>query len=185
MNTGGLPALTPIPAIPSYPSIADGRSLCLPGSPGIPGAAGPDGPHGWLADWYQRDFLELDAGDQAPRAARAMIRERLPLWGLGHLTEAAQLVATELISNSSAATVKNLAGLRLPPVRVWLLGGDASVAICVWDAVRQPPVPREAGRDDENGRGLAIVEALSAGWDHYFPAHPLTGKVTRAFISEP
>jgi hypothetical protein len=185
MNTGGLPALTSIPAIPPYPPVTDGSSLRQPGPPGAPAADGPAGAHGWLADFCHRDFLELDSGDQAPRAARAVIRERLPRWGLGHLTEVAQFVATELISNSSRATEKCLGGHRLPPVRVWLLGGDTSVAICVWDAVRQPPVPREAGPDDENGRGLAIVEALSSTWDYYFPGHPFTGKVTRAFISEP
>jgi hypothetical protein len=139
-------------------------------------------PLGWLADWYRRDFLELGAYDSAPRVARGVIRERLPLWGLGHLTEVAELVATEMITNSVGATRENTCDPRLPPVRVWLLGSDASVAVLVWDDVRQAPVPRAADPDDESGRGLAIIEALSRQWDFYFPGLPFTGKVTRAFI---
>ena len=43
------------------------------------------------------------------------------------------------------------------------------VLILVWDAVGGCPVPRDAGPDEENGRGLAIVNALSADWGHYHP----------------
>jgi hypothetical protein len=137
---------------------------------------------GRLTDWYQRDFLELGAYDSAPRTARGVIRERLPLWGLGHLVEVVELVASEMITNSVGATREFTRDLRLPPVRVWLLGSDASVAVLVWDGVRLAPVPRAAGPDDESGRGLSIVDALSRQWDFYFPDPPFTGKVTRAFI---
>jgi hypothetical protein len=172
VNPGSPPALTPIPVIPPPPARPGGdvlRSL------------------GWLADWYRRDFLELGAVDNSPRTARGVIRERLPLWGLGHLIEVAELVATEMITNSVRTTRKNADDHRLPhtpSVRVWLLGGDASVAVLVWDGVRQAPVPRVAGPGDESGRGLSIVEALSSQWDFYFPDLPFTGKVTRAFITQ-
>jgi hypothetical protein len=122
------------------------------------------------------------AVDNSPRTARGVIRERLPPWGLGHLVEVAELVATEMITNSVGATREFIWDSRLPPVRVWLLGGDASVAVLVWDGVRRAPVPRAAGPGDESGRGLSIVEALSSQWDFYFPDLPFTGKVTRAFI---
>jgi hypothetical protein len=167
VNPGSLPALTTIPVIPPNPAITGSDLLGTPG---------------WLADWQRRDFLELGACDTAPRTARGVIRERLPLWGLGHLTEAAELVATEMISNSVSATREVTRDPRLPPVRVWLLGSDISVAVLVWDSVRQAPVPREACPDDESGRGLSIVGALSSQWDFYFPGLPFTGKVTRAFI---
>jgi len=137
---------------------------------------------GRLTDWYQRDFLEHGAYDSAPRTARGVIRERLPLWGLGHLIEVVELVASEMITNSVGATRDFTRDPRLPPVRVWLLGSDTSVAVLVWDGVRQAPVPRAAGPDDESGRGLSIVDALSRQWDFYFPDLPFTGKVTRAFI---
>ena len=102
--------------------------------------------------------------------------------GLGHLIEIVELVATEMITSSIGATREFIRDPRLPPVRVWLLGSDASVAVLVWDGVRQAPVPRPAGPDDESGRGLSIVDALSSQWDFYFPDLPFTGKVTRAFI---
>jgi hypothetical protein len=51
-----------------------------------------------------------------------------------------------------------------PPIRVWLCGGPSVVAVLAWDASVLPPVLREADEDDESGRGLAIVAALSAGW---------------------
>ncbi len=172
MNPGSPPALTPIPVIPPPPARPGGDVLRS---------------FGWLADWYRRDFLELGAVDNSPRTARGVIRERLPLWGLGHLIEVAELVATEMITNSVHTTRKYADDHRLPhtpSVRVWLLGGDASVAVLVWDGVRQAPVPRVAGPGDESGRGLSIVEALSSQWDFYFPDLPFTGKVTRAFITQ-
>jgi hypothetical protein len=169
VNPSSPPALTSIPVIPPLPA--------RPGS-------GALGSFGWLADWHRRDFLELGAADNSPRTARGVIRERLPPWGLGHLVAVTELVATEMITNSVGATRKNAGGHRLPPVRVWLLGSDASVAVLVWDGVRQAPVPRAAGPGDENGRGLSIVEALSSQWDFYFPDLPFAGKVTRAFISQ-
>lgn len=172
MNPGSPPALTPIPVIPPHPARPGGDMLSS---------------FGWLADWYRRDFLELGAVDNSPRTARGVIRERLPPWGLGHLVEVAELVATEMITNSVGATREFIRDPRLPhtpSVRVWLLGGDASVAVLVWDGVRQAPVPRAAGPGDESGRGLSIVEALSSQWDFYFPDPPFTGKVTRAFITQ-
>jgi hypothetical protein len=153
--------LEPIPLVPPNPERRDG---------------------GWLAGWERRDFLELGAHDTAPATARGVLRERLPLWGLRHLVEPAELVATELITNSCHATRQYVQGPRLPPVRVWLLGTDAAVAVLVWDDVPHPPVPGEAELMDESGRGLSIVAALSAGWGFWFPAAPFTGKVTMAVI---
>ena len=58
----------------------------------------------------------------------------------------------------------------------------AEVAVLVWDGVPRMPVLREAGRDDETGRGLGIVAELTRDWDCYVPAGPFRGKVSRAFI---
>jgi hypothetical protein len=71
-----------------------------------------------------------------------------------------------------------------PPIRVWLCGGPSVVAVLAWDASVLAPVPREAVEDDESGRGLAIVAALSAGWGFYYPAE-FCGKVTWAIITSP
>jgi hypothetical protein len=153
--------LEPIPVVPPNPARPDGR---------------------WLAGWSRRDFLELGAYNTAPGTARGMIRERLPLWGLGHLQDIAELVATELITNSVDATRQYAQGLRLAPVRVWLLGSDDVVAVLVWDDVPQAPVPRAADLLEESGRGLSIVGALAREWEFWFPVAPFTGKVTMAII---
>lgn len=153
----------PVPVIPPHPQ--------QPGSP-------------WLASFDRRDFLEVGAYDSAPMTVRGLMRERLPLWGLGHLLEVAELVGSELVTNSVAATRESAWDGSLPPVRVWLLGSDMGLTVPVWDAVACGPVKREPGPDDESGRGLGIVATLSARWDFYFPSHPFTGKVTWAFIQQ-
>lgn len=53
--------------------------------------------------------------------------------------------------------------------------------VAVWDAVRKPPEPGAADAGAESGRGLAIVDTLSARqWESYLPAEPAGGKVTWA-----
>jgi hypothetical protein len=112
------------------------------------------------------------------------MRERLPLWGLGHLLEAAELVGSELTANAVAATRAITGDGGLPPIRVWLLGGYATAGVVVGDEVLRAPVRRAAGAYDESGRGLQIVEALSSEWGSYFPSHPFSGKVTWSFIRQ-
>lgn len=154
----------PVPAIPPHP--AD------PGSQ-------------WLASFGRRDFLELGACRTAPATVRGVLRERLPLWGLGHLLEVAELVGSELTANAVAATRESAWNGGIPPVRVWLLGGTATVGMLVGDAVLRAPVRRATGDDDESGRGLQIVDALCSEWGSYLPPHPFSGKITWAFIRQP
>jgi hypothetical protein len=52
-------------------------------------------------------------------------------------------------------------------VRLWLARDQDSVIIRVWDASPHMPVRRDAGPDDEAGRGLLLVDALSTGWGAY------------------
>ena len=107
------------------------------------------------------------------------------MWDLDHLQEAAEIVATELTTNSVVATWEFITDPCLPPVRVWLLGNATHVAVLVWDDVAQAPVERVAGDDDESGRGLFLVRQFSNAWDFWFPAAPFTGKVTWAIIGQP
>jgi len=156
-------APVPVPVIPPHPADQGSR---------------------WLARFDRRDFLEVGAYDFAPATVRAVLRERLPRWGLGHLLEAADLIASELTANAVAATRESTWDGGIPPVQVWLLGGDATVGVLVRDAVLRVPVRRSADHDDESGRGLQIVAALSSEWGSYFPPHPFSGKVTWAFIRQ-
>lgn len=134
--------------------------------------------------WPRRDYLELAALVTAPRGARAHVVNVLREWRLTELAEAAETVVSELVTNSVLATRAVGWPVRHPPVRLWLLGDHASVLVHVWDAISTFPVLGEAGIDDESGRGLAIVAALSQAWDCY-PDGAFGGKVTRALITGP
>ena len=63
-----------------------------------------------------------------------------------------------------------------------LSSDSARVLIEVWDADPQPPAPQDLGEDgtpdpqEEGGRGLFLVAALSTRWDWYLTQEP-TGKV--------
>lgn len=91
----------------------------------------------------------------APGLARAYVRMRLGQWQLRHMADPVELVADELMANS----VQYSTGLN---VMLWLVRTSTSIVIHVWDNNPDPATPRHARDDDENGRGLAIVAALTA-----------------------
>ena len=138
-----------------------------------------------------RSFLELGAYREAAGSARGHARNVLAEWGLGHLEDAVIATLSELVANAVVATEKVAWTGGRPPVRLWLLGGPGTsgtgeVMVCVWDAVRGVPVPREAGERDESGRGLKIVVTLSGNQLDCYPADGQEGgKVTRALIDCP
>jgi hypothetical protein len=144
--------------------------------------------NGWLLAWNRRSFLELGAYERAPGCARGHLRNLLAEWDLAQHSELAQLIISELITNS-VISVRARRWLALPPVRVWILGDASRVNLLVWDALPGAPQPRAAGPDEENGRGLFLVQELSAAWGSYLPPedyHPACagGKVTWAVIGD-
>lgn len=142
----------------------------------------------WTASAPFRGSLKLGADDTAPGKARGHARNLLREWGLGHLGEISELIISELVTNSFRATeaARSPAGRpRTPPVRLWLRGDQRRLCMLAWDAVTARPRPRVAGENDENGRGLLIVDTLSAEWGCYEASPPLGGKVTWALIGEP
>jgi hypothetical protein len=50
-------------------------------------------------------------------------------------------------------------------VHLRLASDHARVLVEVWDSVPHAPAARRAAPDEEGGRGLALVEALSDRWD--------------------
>lgn len=137
----------------------------------------------FLAGLPRRSRLELGAYRTAPRTARGHIARVLEEWSLPEFSEAAALVASELITNSIQQTAR-YAWAVPPPVRLWLRGGPPGVAVLVWDAVAAQPAPRVAGEGDESGRGLTIVAEYSAACGFYHCADP-PGKVTWSVITTP
>jgi hypothetical protein len=52
-------------------------------------------------------------------------------------------------------------------VRMWLVCDGKQVVVFVWDASPQPPSRADPSEDDESGRGLLLVEAVSERWGHF------------------
>ncbi|HVB43893.1 MAG TPA: ATP-binding protein [Streptosporangiaceae bacterium] len=129
--------------------------------------------------WPLRSFLELGALPGAAPCARLHARLMLWEWRLSDLADAAEVVTSELITNAARISRADAPGA---PVRLWLLADAVCVLILVWDASPRRPVRISAGEDDESGRGLLLVETLSARWNWYVPSQPAGGKVVWAFI---
>jgi anti-sigma regulatory factor (Ser/Thr protein kinase) len=127
-------------------------------------------------DWPLRSFLELGALPGAVPCARLHARHLAWEWGLDALGYDTALLVSELVTNAVAAA---RAVRPVWPVRLWLLSDAAQIAILVWDASPQPPVPTGADAAAESGRGLLLVEAISSQWGWY-PAEDTTGKVVWA-----
>jgi len=93
---------------------------------------------------------------------RCLVRAALVYRGLGAYADDAVAVASELVANAiqhATADVCDKVGVTL--MHVW--DGEA-VAVVVTDPSPVPPVLRQATPGSERGRGLRIVEALSAHW---------------------
>jgi anti-sigma regulatory factor (Ser/Thr protein kinase) len=85
---------------------------------------------------------------------------------------------SELVTNAVAASADPLC-----PVRVWLTSDGKCVAILVSDSNPQPPIRVDAGLETEGGRGLLLVDVVSAKWGWY-PVPGGQGKVVWALIGE-
>lgn len=117
--------------------------------------------------WSLRSYLELGALPGAVLCARLHSRHVLSEWGLAPLSESAELIVSELVTNAVQATADREVPL---PVRLWLSSDHHRVRIAVWDAVPSPPQPQPALTDgvpnwsDDGGRGLFLVANLSEEW---------------------
>src|SRR5947207_9901018 len=109
----------------------------------------PDSRCGLSWSWARTGAYRNAAG-----SARGHARNVLAEWGLGQFTDAVTLLASEMITNSVAATEKVTWDAGVPPVRLWMLGGQGArgtgeVLLVVWDAVAEIPEMGQAGAEDE------------------------------------
>lgn len=106
----------------------------------------------------QRRYL---ASRCTPRDARHHVRDRLLKWGLEGVSEAAQLVTSELVTNAVLHGDGSDVGLELvrTPESVIVMAIDDSLGV---------PVASNCGGCGESGRGLAIVDAVCERWGWYF-----------------
>jgi anti-sigma regulatory factor (Ser/Thr protein kinase) len=106
--------------------------------------------------------LALPGTPQTVPAARRHVRHALGLHGLGEFAQDAAIITSELVANA----VQHACGNDTATIGVTLTcaGSPPAVTIVVSDSCTQGPVRRETLPDGEQGRGLQIVEALSARW---------------------
>jgi anti-sigma regulatory factor (Ser/Thr protein kinase) len=134
----------------------------------------------FAAQWPYRTFLELGALAGAVPSARLHARLVLQEWGLAALSDDAELVVSELVTNGVQAS----RAMGQAAVRMWLVSDLRQVVVFVWDASPRPPVPADPpGADAESGRGLLLVEALSDRWGHF--GYDGGGKVVWAALVGP
>ncbi len=117
--------------------------------------------------------VSLAAVVTAIGCARAYVTSTVTAWGLDLLRDDAALLTSELVTNAVRARGTNPASrssdpdhLALIRLRLSVLGGG--LIIEVWDPEATPPVIRDTpDPEDEGGRGLLIVAALSKQWNYY------------------
>jgi len=127
----------------------------------------------FAAGWLYRTFLELGALPGAVPCARLHTRQVLWEWGLAECSETTELLVTELTTNAMQAS-RGL--MQDDPIKLWLVSDKMQIVVLVWDASPLPPVPMDADADAENGRGLLLVQTVSARWGWHFPPD-IGGKV--------
>ncbi|WP_051950667.1 ATP-binding protein [Actinacidiphila yeochonensis] len=132
--------------------------------------------------------IRLTAVLTAVGAAREFVRRTLGEWRLGALTDSAELMVSELVTNAvkssgpgtepgidplaSCGTAVGV-GAEGGPYRVvgvQLRAAGGSLYVEVWDRGAGAPVLREQTLDAEGGRGLFLVDMLSSRWDVFRPA---------------
>src|ERR1022692_523913 len=142
-----------------------------------------------LDEWPLRSSLELGALPTAVGNARLHARQVLRAWGLSELSENVELVTSELVTNSVRAC-EGLTRTRhdgwwtagVPAVWLWLCSDRQRVLVQVWDGNDQLPERKAGGLEAESGRGLLLVDALSAEWGAFAP-EGWTGKIVWAMVT--
>jgi two-component sensor histidine kinase len=104
-------------------------------------------------------------------------------WGAADRCDDVAAVVTELLTNAirhALPQAQQAAGtVSRWPIRIGLLHPGSHVICAIADPSMQTPELREPGWQDESGRGLVVVSALSDHWG-YFAAPDDEGKVVWA-----
>jgi len=110
--------------------------------------------------------LALPGTPESVPVARRRVRAALGLHGLGDFAEDAEIITSELVTNAVQHACAN--GTQTIGVTLTQAGSPAAVTVAVSDCSPRGPVKRDTPTNGEQGRGLQIVEALSAhwGWRH-------------------
>jgi anti-sigma regulatory factor (Ser/Thr protein kinase) len=110
----------------------------------------------------ERPFVVVKRWPHSPRSvgrARLLLAQHLGDWGLSHLADTAELIVSELFTNSVRHAREphgRLIGTRFERLA-------CGVRIEVHDANDRKPERQEAATDAESGRGLVLVDSLTGG----------------------
>jgi len=105
----------------------------------------------------------LDAGTASAKA-REFTRHVLRSWGLMVLAEDATIVVSELVTNALRHGCRSASDVARDGIELVLCRRADLVACAVADAGTEPPLLMAPDPAAETGRGLHVVEALSACW---------------------
>ncbi|WP_181799025.1 ATP-binding protein [Kitasatospora acidiphila] len=110
-------------------------------------------------DWRGRRIMVLVLPEpQSVGSVRHTVKAVLRFWKLTRLSEIAELLTSELVTNA----IQHAGGEQWIKVTVW--HDQQSLSIDVRDRSTIVPRSRQATSDRENGRGLLLVEHLSDSW---------------------
>jgi len=106
--------------------------------------------------------LALPGIPESVPVARVHVRAALGLHGLVEYADDAEIITSELVTNA----VQHACANSTQTIGVTLIhsGSPAVVTIAVSDSSPHRPIRRDTRTGSEQGRGLQIVEALSAHW---------------------
>jgi anti-sigma regulatory factor (Ser/Thr protein kinase) len=127
-------------------------------------------PPGMSDSWPLSTSLPLGALPGATPCARLHTRAVLAEWGLDDLAEAAELIVSELVTNAVRASTgpddrPRYDGSVMPVVVLRVASDRIRLLVEVWDSIPGAPATEHPGPDDENGRGLMLVEAMCERWN--------------------
>ncbi|AUY50017.1 ATP-binding SpoIIE family protein phosphatase [Streptomyces sp. CB01881] len=106
-------------------------------------------PAGDVAHWY------LQPRNETPGRARRLAAHTLRRWGLEGLSEATELMVSELVTNAVQHATRPVTLSLVRTTRLRCEVGDDSPLL---------PRPRRTGPEDERGRGLQIVARCAERW---------------------
>lgn len=94
--------------------------------------------------------------------ARFHVRATLGFQGLGEYANDVEAITSELVTNAVRHVCDD--GTETIGITLTRALSPARVTVVVSDSSPQGPIRRDTSADSEQGRGLQIVEALSAHW---------------------
>jgi anti-sigma regulatory factor (Ser/Thr protein kinase) len=116
--------------------------------------------------WPLSSQLDMAPLATAVACGRLHARNILREWKLGHAADDAEILVSELVTNSLKASAS-----QGTPVRLRLLADGGQLIIEAWDHIPQVPRPRRPADTDDSGRGLIVIAAIATRWGFYSAGH--------------